>query len=160
LRESGSPKSSAPLSGETTHRTPKSFKSARTCSRSSITVPCGGSNRVAELKTGALSVGTSAAAVCLSTGFVDVMPARRPMQRCIRGRDRDAVHSNPNNTSLFSRSTASAFCLRPCQGCRCDDARQSRSDAEKSSVKTKSDRSPSTNDQSTAPGNRLQLPQS
>jgi len=112
----------------------------------SVTVTCGGSNRVTELKTSALSVGTSAAAVCLSTGFVDVMPASRPMQRCIRGRDRDAVHSNPNNTSLFSRSTASAFCLRPSQGCRCDDARQSRSDAEKSSVKTKSDRSPSTND--------------
>ena len=33
------PKSSAPRSGETVCQTPKSFRGARTCSRSSITVP-------------------------------------------------------------------------------------------------------------------------
>ena len=39
LRGSGYPKFSAPSSGETMRQTPKSFKGARTCSRSSITMP-------------------------------------------------------------------------------------------------------------------------
>jgi len=39
LRGSGYPKFSAPSSGETMRQTPKSFRAARTCSRSSITVP-------------------------------------------------------------------------------------------------------------------------
>jgi len=38
-RGSGFPKYSAPPSGETVRRIPKSFRGARTCSRSSITVP-------------------------------------------------------------------------------------------------------------------------
>jgi len=39
LRGSGSPKFSVPPSGETMRQTPKSFRGARTCSRSSITMP-------------------------------------------------------------------------------------------------------------------------
>jgi len=39
LRGSGSPKFSAPPSGETMRQTPKSFRCARTCLRSSITMP-------------------------------------------------------------------------------------------------------------------------
>jgi len=39
LRGLVTPKFSAPLSGETMRQTPKSFRGARTCSRSSITVP-------------------------------------------------------------------------------------------------------------------------
>jgi len=39
LRGSGSPKFSAPRSGETMRRTPESFRDGRTCSRSSITMP-------------------------------------------------------------------------------------------------------------------------
>ena len=39
LKGSGYPQISAPSSGETVHQTPKSFRGARTCSRSSITVP-------------------------------------------------------------------------------------------------------------------------
>ena len=39
LRESGSPKFSVPPNGETVRQTPKSFRGARTCSRSSITMP-------------------------------------------------------------------------------------------------------------------------
>ena len=39
LRGLVTPKFSAPPSGETMHQTPKSFRGARTCSRSSITMP-------------------------------------------------------------------------------------------------------------------------
>jgi len=39
LRVSGFPKCSVPTSGETMRQTPKSFRGARTCSRSSITLP-------------------------------------------------------------------------------------------------------------------------
>jgi len=39
LRGSGSPKFSVPPSGETMRQTPKTFRGARTCSRSSITLP-------------------------------------------------------------------------------------------------------------------------
>ena len=55
--------------------------------------------------------------------------------------------SNPINASLFSCSTSPGFGFRRLEACRSDDATEACTErGEKSSVKTKSDRSPSRND--------------